>query len=497
MSWNSVQRLSTAYFETFNLLHPVLDRHSFMSETMPSVFHDGFSQSTASTVTLLVLALGETALSASDGLPVHSQNGRLSGVKGGSKDRPPGLAFFNEAKRRMGFHLTACSIENAQMFILASVYYEACFYLIEHWRMATLTSQACRALIIRNPEKLSSPQGDLIRRLFWECLIIETSLHVEYGLPRTGLEKMETVVGLPDFSSACYDEDHIRNQQSHFQEHFASQIVLRRLLAEFHNAMSEVTATSSSPESALSTSNSSSTGNCSRNYRTIRKFAFHLEQWRDMLPAALRWQVESPGVFPNADAYMPAPISSHADAATSPATAESQTSSEGSSVTGPPLMFTTNLDDVPAHYPYGLDIQVATLRSRYYYTKYLVHRPFIYKALHYPDDMTYDDAVGAAECLKACLKWPVAMSPTSRRKRLVPTLFCFTQSLFGVLVVLYLSTTVPSLKRIRTTLCGERFEMDAGDTVSLYLDWLKDLKVVDCATSWQWDVVRALYGLEE
>jgi hypothetical protein len=119
MSWNSVQRLSTAYFETFNLLHPILDRHSFMSETMPSVFRDGFSQSTASTVTLLVLALGETALSASDGHPAHSQHGRLSGVKGGSKDRPPGLELFNEARRRMGFHLTACSIENAQMFILA------------------------------------------------------------------------------------------------------------------------------------------------------------------------------------------------------------------------------------------------------------------------------------------------------------------------------------------------------------------------------------------
>jgi hypothetical protein len=112
MNWDTMQRLSTAYFETFNLFHPVLDRRSFMSETMPSVFRDGFSQSTASTVTLLVLALGETALSASDGLPVHSQNGRLSGVKGGSKDRPPGLDFFNEAKRRMG-------IENAQMFILA------------------------------------------------------------------------------------------------------------------------------------------------------------------------------------------------------------------------------------------------------------------------------------------------------------------------------------------------------------------------------------------
>ena len=119
LNWDSMKRLSTAYFDTFNLFHPVLDRHSFMSETMPSVFHDGFGPGMASIITFLVLALGETALSGSDGIPVHSHNGRPSGVKGGSRDRPPGLNFFNEAKKQMGYNLTECSIENVQIFILA------------------------------------------------------------------------------------------------------------------------------------------------------------------------------------------------------------------------------------------------------------------------------------------------------------------------------------------------------------------------------------------
>ena len=39
--------------------------------------------------------------------------------------------------------------------------------------------------------------------------------------------------------------------------------------------------------------------------------------------------------------------------------------------------------------------------------------------------------------------------------------------------------------------------MDAGETLGLYLDWLKDLKTVDSASRWQWDVVRAIYGLEQ
>jgi hypothetical protein len=160
-------------------------------------------------------------------------------------------------------------------------------------------------------------------------------------------------------------------------------------------------------------------------------------------------------------------------------------------------MFTTDLDAAPPRYPYALDVQVALLRSRYYYTKYLIHRPFLYKALHHPDAMAHDDAVGVAECLKATLKWPVAMSPTCRNKRLVPCSFFFTQNFFGILVLLHLSTTVPILRRVRSTLCGERFEIDARETVGLYLDWLRDLKGVDQGTVWHWEVVRAMYGLEE
>ncbi len=64
-------------------------------------------------------------------------------------------------------------------------------------------------------------------------------LHLEFGFPLTGLEKMENVIGLPDFSGSFSEEDYICNQESHFQEHFASQIVLRRLLVQFHGTLSQ------------------------------------------------------------------------------------------------------------------------------------------------------------------------------------------------------------------------------------------------------------------
>ena len=119
LTWDTMQRLSKAYFNSFHLLSPILDRHSFLSNIMPSVFNEGFSQDMASTLAFLVFALGEVALAGSDGIPIYAQNGRPSGVKGGARDQPPGLDFFNEARRRMGFNLTECSLENVQIFALA------------------------------------------------------------------------------------------------------------------------------------------------------------------------------------------------------------------------------------------------------------------------------------------------------------------------------------------------------------------------------------------
>lgn len=231
---------------------------------------------------------------------------------------------------------------------------------------------------------------------------------------------------------------------------------------------------------------------------TIQQLALQLEQWRGMLPAHLRWQEDMPGAFPNSSAGLyNASLYTPATTPISPAMTSATTSQSAGPTPTTPLMFTTDLDAMPPRYSYVLDIQVALLRSRYYYTKYLIHRPFLYKALHHPDAMTHEDAVGVAECLKAMLKWPVAMSPTCRSKRLIPCSFFFTQNFFGILLLLHLTTTVPILRRIRSTLCGERFELDASETVGLYIDWLRDLKAIDSGTGWHWEVVRAIYGLDE
>lgn len=70
MSWDSMQRLAKAYFDTFNLLYPIMDRHVFQTEDLPSIASHGFDDSSSSTLACLVFALGDVAISAVQGAPI-------------------------------------------------------------------------------------------------------------------------------------------------------------------------------------------------------------------------------------------------------------------------------------------------------------------------------------------------------------------------------------------------------------------------------------------
>ena len=112
--------LATAYFDTFNFLYPFMDRQNFLSDTLTKVYTEGFDGDIESVTALLVFALGELAIQGSHGEPTEFYKGRPSGLRGGSPSKPPGLAFFNEARARIGFVLTECDLENVQIFSLAA-----------------------------------------------------------------------------------------------------------------------------------------------------------------------------------------------------------------------------------------------------------------------------------------------------------------------------------------------------------------------------------------
>jgi hypothetical protein len=116
----AMQNLAKAYFDTFNFIYPFMDRQNFLSDTLTKVYTEGFDGDTDSVIALLVFALGELAIEGFRGNPIERHGNRPSGVRGGTSTRPPGLGLFNEARKRIGFVLTACDLENVQIFSLAA-----------------------------------------------------------------------------------------------------------------------------------------------------------------------------------------------------------------------------------------------------------------------------------------------------------------------------------------------------------------------------------------
>jgi hypothetical protein len=124
---------------------------------------------------------------------------------------------------------------------------------------------------------------------------------------------------------------------------------------------------------------------------SLKQLAGQLTQWRGMLPRDLQWAEDDPAGFPSPQkAYSSVGgFNQQLDPNLPPHQGQSNV----------PL-FTTDLNSEPVQYPYVYDIQVALLRTRYYHAKYMVYRPFVYKALHFPEQMTQEDAEGVAECLR-------------------------------------------------------------------------------------------------
>ena len=123
--------------------------------------------------------------------------------------------------------------------------------------MSVSASSAAQILVTSSPINWNSPRGDLIKRAYWHCFLMEwfvispslsttpflttesRTLYLELDVPLTGISALQDRVGIPSFNTAFCEADHRGNQSSHFEAHYASQIALRRLCANMHNNIYE------------------------------------------------------------------------------------------------------------------------------------------------------------------------------------------------------------------------------------------------------------------
>jgi hypothetical protein len=230
-----------AFFNTFNVLFPLLNRDTFMNGTVAPLLRDGYADGDPNAVlALLVFALGQVAIEGVFERPISFIGGQPSGFRGGTVDKPPGLAIFNEARRRIGFVTTQTTLESVQILLLEAIYYEATARHLDFWRTTVAASMACQVLIKCNSIDWTSTHGDLVKRAYWTCILSEDFYHLDLDLPRTGIDSMDDEVPLPYFHDAHERQNSsspLVEERSHFQYHFLAMIALRRLIARINAAI--------------------------------------------------------------------------------------------------------------------------------------------------------------------------------------------------------------------------------------------------------------------
>ncbi|WQF85015.1 Putative zn(2)Cys(6) fungal-type DNA-binding domain-containing protein [Colletotrichum destructivum] len=484
------------YFNTFNRIHPVLDRQYFMGVVFPRVLMNNFDEDASSTLLCLVLALAEVAMADVSGkglLSFQDQPRKPDDTTEKIEYRPPGIEFFNEARRRLGFSMSDYSLENIQMYILTGLYYESCSQHTESWKMTISASLACHALIANNPAELDAAHDDQICRVFWYCSIAETSLQLELQLPLTGLDKLEPSIQLPQFPEYVTTTDQLLRAQmyndrmSHYGEIFSYQISLRNLAIKVHDGLNRVV------EGSASISNQSFSGSVDSLRTGIDELARQLEQWHSSLPSYLSWDRNlAPTVFPSHEIQHPG----QSFYGQSMYAAGSMEGLQSAPITD---FIASDIGNPHANtgYPNSDIVVLAVMRSRYYHLETLLYRPFIYKVLHEnPDTLTEADVSGTTRFLHACVLWPIMVPPVSQHKRMIPCLYFWLQNILDVLVALHLSVINPILSNIRHGHCRQGYEQEAELTIEWGIAWIRDLKDADRAAQWCWTILKSLYRLD-
>lgn len=237
-----VYEYTEAYFDTFNVICPILCYDAFTNEVLTRLLREGYADGDPhSILALIVFALGQVAIEGVFGEPISTQNGVPSGFRGGTHDRPPGIKLFNEARRRFGLIANMCTLENVQISLLQATYYEAHSRHLDFWHSTVSASMACQVLIRCRKMDWSSQAGDMTKRVYWACVLGEGLYHFDLDLPETGISMLEDEVPLPSFSE--YQEPSARQQESKerssYPYHFLAMITLQRAIARLHGAIYE------------------------------------------------------------------------------------------------------------------------------------------------------------------------------------------------------------------------------------------------------------------
>ncbi|PQE30552.1 hypothetical protein CJF32_00010066 [Rutstroemia sp. NJR-2017a WRK4] len=132
----------------------------------------------------------------------------------------------------------------------------------------------------------------------------------------------------------------------------------------------------------------------------------------------------------------------------------------------------------------------ATLRTRYKYAEYIIWRPIIFRVLHSPQDPAWHDVECCRKAFKACTLWPLTFATFNSQRRLVPHIYEYTHTFFGILLLMHVCSFNQFLGPLLHSMEGVSAP---GVSISLYLAWMRDMKVVHPLARWCWQFLKVIY----
>ncbi len=157
----------------------------------------------------------------------------------------------------------------------------------------------------------------------------------------------------------------------------------------------------------------------------------------------------------------------------------------------------------------------AALRTRYKYAQYLIWRPFLFNILHYPLGSNEADLEGAMKALKAISLWPLTHPVFNDQRRLLPHLYEYSHTIFGILLLLKAAEgNGPLVDAMKVATGGapptsgiEGIELNPGDnwqclseelevSKRCFLAWMKDMQVVHPVAAWCMGTLRQVYNVD-
>lgn len=474
-----IYQYSAAYFNTFNVLFPLLDMDLFVDRVVARLLREGYGDDDPeSVVALLVFALGQLAIEGVTGQPTSVSNVDSSGFRGGTIEKPPGLGLFNEAQRRIGIANTQPCLENVQAMLLRATYFEASARHLSFWSSTSAASLACTCLIRGQQIDWTSAYGDLVKRAYWVCVLHERLFDLEFRVVSTGIESLEDVVPLPHFHDMVQGEEQsgvpmadnpgmlAGDGKSDSPFHFTAMITLSRLMRRADEIIhgyepklgeTELLWQGSSIQYYSDASASHSTQQCHSGPlpKLVEELSHQLDCWRDALPEPLQWDDSDRFDFKTFEPLPKAPRNNSFS----------------------PLR---NLG--PGELDHNVDVAVAQLRTRFYHARFLVFRPFIHKVIHSSDLMDRDDRVKCAFAIDAACLWPLSLAPPKNKKHLVPHLFSWTQNFVAMILILRVCCRSEYLRDICEEFCIARDSIER--TIHSMEEWLEDVRQVDGVADW-------------